>query len=67
MNKSSIDAAVDAARKFIASAAKAKEKVQTFSGEDGPTHYLPASKESGDLRRKSMDLTRALADLRKPS
>jgi len=67
MNKASIDAAVDAARKFIASAAKTKENMQTFSGKDGPTHYLPASKESGDLRRKSMDLTRALADLRKPS
>ena len=67
MNIKAIDAAVDAAQRFITSAAAAKKTVRTFSGEESPISYIPGGKETGDLRRKSMDLTRALAEMRRPN
>jgi hypothetical protein len=33
---------------------------------DKATYEICGNKESGTLRRKSMDLTRALADMRRP-
>ena len=59
MNRSSMMKAKAEAKRFLA-AVKAVE--------DEPEHksYLCASKFTGAMRRASMDLTRALADLRKP-
>lgn len=61
MNRNSLITAVTEAHRFLAKAealqqaGESREKSNPFSG----------SKESGAVRRASMDLTRALAELRK--
>ena len=60
MNITTIKVAEREAKRFLA-AAKATEAVATPGGQ------VWGSKESGALRRASMDLTRALAEMRKPS
>ena len=60
MNKAKLETAMYEARRFLQKAAVLHE-LKTHSGQ-----YYYASKESGELRSASMDLTRALADLRKP-
>ena len=60
MNKAKLETAMYEARRFLQKAAVLHE-LKTHSGQ-----YYYASKESGALRRASMDLTRALSDLRKP-
>jgi len=62
MNRDTLKAATAAARAFLA-AAKAVES------DEASMRYLGISgtKLTGKLRRASMDLTRALADLRRPS
>ncbi len=60
MNKTKLETAMYEARRFLQKAT-ALHELKTHSGQ-----YYYASKESGALKRASMDLTRALADLRKP-
>ena len=62
MNAKTVKAAIAEAHRFL-EAAKAWEK-RLGNGE--MTEYEP-SRESGAVKRASMDLTRALADMRKPS
>jgi len=68
MNKPDFDAAVKAAEEFL-------EQAKRITWEDHP--FLPdgmmcvdskktSPRETGALKRRSMDLTRALADLRHP-
>lgn len=66
MNKGRIELAVIEAKRFI-------EKAETYllakSATHGSGEYIfnaSAPKESGALRRASMDLTRQLAQMRKP-
>ena len=61
MNKESMIKVEKEARKLLGlvKEAKVSEKVNGY--------YFYGSKLSGALRRSSMDLTRALAELRKPS
>ena len=55
--------AVERARLF---ARKGEELIQATKGEGGISLLICGSKQSGQLRRSSMDLTRALAEMRKP-
>jgi hypothetical protein len=56
MNKATLSTAVNAAYNFIETA-----KLVKFDGV-----YLPSSKANSAVKRASMDLTRALADMRRP-
>lgn len=61
MNKSSIEKTIKEAEHFIATA---RTVLKESSSRDDDCIY--PSKESGACRRASMDLTRALADMRRP-
>lgn len=60
MNIETLDNAVEEAKKFIEKAEKAIKR----SEEDGYTFF--GCKETAACKRASMDLTRALSELRKP-
>jgi hypothetical protein len=47
--------------------AKVKELEQSDASENTQHSYYWASKQSGAVKRASMDLTRALSELRKPN
>ena len=61
MNLASVNKAVEEAKRFL-KAAKEWQKAET---EKVPS-YASCPLESGAIRRSSMDLTRALAAMRKP-
>ena len=61
MRKSALQNAINEAKSFI----KQGEKAQKDSHHSGACD-ISKGRESGALRRKSMDLTNALVDLRKP-
>jgi hypothetical protein len=58
MNPASLKRAVAEAQRFIAVA----KTVKIYPDR----HYLDASKETAAAKRASMDLTRALAEMRRP-
>lgn len=62
MSPSAVRAAEAEARRFLASVAALKKKDRAF--EVGGPDYIYSYKESAAVKRSSMDLTRALADLR---
>lgn len=66
MDRKKLNAAVAEAQRFI-ERAKALPKPEPYqSGSHTFTHdYFP--REQGAIRRSSMELTRALADLRRPA
>lgn len=68
MNDKSIDRATAEAKRFLERAKewKAATKDPDWIGGDGYKYYPSAPKQSGALRRASLDLTRALAEMRKP-
>ena len=61
MNKKSIDEAAHYARRFLVMVNDLKK-----TEENARYEYQSFPKETGALRRASMDLTRALAKMRKP-
>jgi hypothetical protein len=61
MTLETLNTAIAEARRFIKKAEEAKKKNYTGKGE----YVLWCSKESATAKRASMDLTRALAELRK--
>lgn len=61
MNRANLHAALFEARRFIRLAGDL-ERAQPDQG-----YFRDNPKESGAVRRASMDLTRALAEMRKPS
>jgi len=63
MNKSNIKEARDQAKRFIDTCNDAIWRLD----KDGYDFFIVGVAESGACRRASMDLTRALAKLRKPS
>ena len=67
MNCKGVEAAMAEAKRFLV---RAKEYVATTEHcrlHDGSGSYeAPRKNESGAVRRASLDLTRALADMRKP-
>jgi precorrin-3B methylase len=62
MNKETLDAAVEAARRFLSSVDDLRNDEY-----DMRTLTVVGSRKTGEVRRRSMDLTRALADMRRPS
>lgn len=68
MNRGKLQVAVDEAHRFIQRAESLPDPIKRdHSGfEDGFYVDDHHPKEQGAIRRASMDLTRALADLRKP-
>jgi hypothetical protein len=64
-NAKHLAAAIYEAKRFIAAAEKVQEaKVHQYGTE--ARHWYASPKDTGACRRASMDLTRALADLRRP-
>lgn len=61
MKAEKIDAAAKAAGRFMLAALAAIKRI-----EEDEMVEITGSKETGALRRASMDLTRALAELRRP-
>lgn len=61
MDHEKLDAAVAEAKRFIARAKELKNRRKA-----GDLYDFQGCRESGAVRRASMDLTRALADLRRP-
>ncbi len=74
MNAHTLDAAITEAERFLAEAKALQQATTTAergrSDPDSmwwPPSPLVGSIASGTVKRRSMDLTRALADLRRPS
>lgn len=65
MQEKAIKEACEIARKFIAECIKMEEEEKKLVSMDGTYHYN-SPKHRGSVRRRSMDLTRALAEMRKP-
>lgn len=65
MNKDTIAAAEAAARKFIAYAERWRAAQGKYESH-GNTYPVETPIQGGALRRASMELTRALADMRRP-
>lgn len=63
MNKNTLITAVTEAHRFLARAEELQQKYDELQG--SLQDPFLGSKESGAVRRASMDLTRALAELRK--
>ena len=61
MNKSTIHNAVESAKRFIRAASIAAEELAAANC----ARYILGTKASGACRRASLDLTRALAEMRK--
>lgn len=62
MNIATLAEAIDAATRFIVLANRLFEQKK----KDDDPGFGSASKEAGSVKRASMDLTRALAEMRKP-
>lgn len=62
MDYKKLDIAISEAHRFISKAVDAKKRIKV----EGNTVYITGCKETGACIRSSLDLTRALADLRKP-
>lgn len=65
MNDQRLRVAIEEARRFLARAEKLQRDVQADPRPGGYRSDFPI--QNGSVRRASMDLTRALADLRRPS
>ena len=75
MDSKTIGAAEEAVRRFVRCSAELKNAAEIYESPSLPPckteqnrvdrYLITRSKESGALRRASMDLTRALAELRK--
>lgn len=67
MNKPEFDRAVAAAEEFLARASKVRWTEHQCYPPSTSTYWTCAGPtETGALRRQSMELTRALAEMRKP-
>lgn len=66
MEKEKIKIAVENAKRFIKLAQYLEDAIGEPYVNAGYTFFKSAPKESGSLRRASMDLTRSLAEMRKP-
>jgi hypothetical protein len=62
MRKENVTAAKAEAKRFLARLAD----LERAQGKEGKSRSWEAPKERGALRRASMDLTRELAEMRKP-
>lgn len=60
MNKRGVEKAIKEAKRFLEIAEAARKEL------DAVNTYFMGSKRSAAVKRASMDLTRSLADMRKP-
>lgn len=65
INSEHLARALDEARRFIIAAEKVQDSEPQQCGTEYH-HWHASPKDTGACRRASMDLTRALADLRRP-
>ncbi len=66
MNRDKLKIAIQEAERFLERAKALPEpKKETWDGREYETSNFP--KEQGSIKRASLDLSRALSDLRKPS
>jgi len=66
MDKERIKAAEDEAKRFLSRVTAWRKAQGTYEGHGGHRFSLDTPKQGGALRRASLDLTRALAEMRKP-
>ncbi len=66
MNETGIKRARAAAEEFAAAAQDAIRELRAEHPESAPRYYITGTKISGRLRRASLDLTRLLAEMRRP-
>ena len=66
MTPQTLRAAMAEAERFITAATDLLARDETDSRQERRTYPLTGSKASGATRRASLDLTRALAEMRKP-
>lgn len=66
MTPQNIRAAIAEAKRFVTAAEDLLAREHTDSGQPHRIYPLSGSKASGATRRASLDLTRALAEMRKP-
>lgn len=66
MNTQTIDTAVAEAKRFLQRVEELKLAEEATLQAGRNIYYSTHSKQKGALRRASMDLSRALADLRRP-
>lgn len=66
MDAEKIKTAEAEAKRFLARIAPWRKAQGTYEGHNGHRFSIGTPKQGGALRRASMDLTRALADMRKP-
>lgn len=62
MTAKTLRATIAMAEKFLVAA----KEVRIHISHDGDYEYISRTRESGACRRASMELTRSLADMRKP-
>lgn len=62
MNFKTLDTAISEAKRFLSRAESLREGAKT---EDECLQWVTTNRKRGEVRRASMDLTRALADLRR--
>jgi hypothetical protein len=55
-----VKVAIEEAKRFL-------DRAEAYLNRDNDDGWVMGTKEGGALRRSSMDLTRALADLRRPN
>lgn len=65
MRRSRLDVALDAVRAFSAAATRLMNTQTSHSQYEHLADFFEGGKDAAAVRRASMDLTRALADLRK--
>ncbi len=63
MNLDRLNTAIEEAKRFLGTASEAKKQARVV----GDHTFIDGGRASGACKRASMDLTRALADLRKSS
>lgn len=66
MRASKVRAALVEARRFMAAAEDLLARHETDARQEHSTYPFDGSKASGATRRASLDLTRALAEMRRP-
>ena len=66
MNRTNLRRVKSLCKEVLALIAEVDKEIENYSKElNFEVNSPPASKTTGELRRRSMDLTRALADLRR--
>ena len=66
MNRDRIEKAKAEARRFLEAIENAEDTCPVYNRYAGHISFIVGTKATGAIRRTSLDLTRALAEMRKP-